>query len=161
MYGAKIEPVSSDHSRHYSEVVDGIYIGSYKAATGEIVKALNVGLVVKCESVTPNRVRGPVTVHISGFDDTFYISTQYQRLLDQVEPAVSSMKEFADNNPNKSMLVHCYAGQNRSAFVIGVYLRKHRGMTYQQVIDVLDEANKRRGVPALWNTAFDAILENM
>jgi len=57
----------------------------------------------------------------------------------------------------KPILVHCAAGINRSATLIGLYLVS-LGWTPDQAIAALEDANRRRGVPLLTNRSFHRLI---
>jgi len=143
----------------YAEVTNGIFIGNYLTAVGVVVKQLNVGLVVKCETETARIVRGVKTILVEIEDDK-YERSMYSWLVTQITPAVDAIHKFVLENPpsRSNILVHCYAGRNRSAFVIGYYLRQC-GHSYEHVIELLTAANKHRGVTAIDNSTFLTILK--
>jgi hypothetical protein len=55
------------------------------------------------------------------------------------------------------ILVHCAAGVNRSALVIGYYLLTC-GISYETMIELLSCANKGRGLPVFTNVSFARLL---
>jgi protein-tyrosine phosphatase len=57
----------------------------------------------------------------------------------------------------KRVLVHCAAGVNRSATLIAFYLIES-GKTYDETIELLAAANKKRGAELLTNPTFRSLL---
>lgn len=63
-------------------------------------------------------------------------------------------------NAPKPMLVHCHAGVNRSGSLIAAHLMtKPRPYSYGRVVDLLEKANKRRGLHVLTNKDFKTSLK--
>lgn len=58
------------------------------------------------------------------------------------------------------VLIHCFAGMNRSAALIAAYLlTKPHPYTYEKTIELLKKANERRGLDVLTNSDFKRSLK--
>lgn len=145
--------------KEYSLVYDRVYIGSIHSVKKDIIDKLGVGLVVKCDFET-NITIDIDTEIIEKFEDLWVLKEDYPEIIQKVNTATVRMKTFIDENPGKSILVHCYGGQNRSALVIGAYLKKYHEIEYDEIISILETANATRGVQALWNPHFRNILRD-
>jgi hypothetical protein len=62
---------------------------------------------------------------------------------------------------NESVMVHCYAGINRSASALVHYACKYRGMDRADVVRYITKRNARLGRPALTNRTFRAHLTRL
>ena len=78
---------------------------------------------------------------------------------DFVEKSVEKLQS-SKSTGRKVVIVHCYAGQNRSAAIISAYAIRKRGWTPKHIKDYLRrQVKKQRNVTAvLQNKAFRQIL---
>lgn len=148
-----------DDPTEYSLVYDNVFIGSVDAVYDrEFTNNMNIGLIVKCESETGIMRDDIDTFYITDFLDG-PINMEYDaEITASLEKVIDSIHTFMKNKRGKSILIHCFAGQNRSALVVGMYLRKYYSLTYVDIIGFLTMANARRGCPVLWNKDFQRIL---
>lgn len=151
---------ANTHAHAHAHVHDRIWIGSVDSV--HEVNSTDIGLIIKCDQ---SDVFSDIqTYHVKNYNDCI-ADTQEIKLdiLHKIEPAVDVMRAFmiADT---RGILVHCHAGENRSALVIGVYL-VNTGISAQDAKKMLVNANATRyGLDpsnpylALWNPYFEDIL---
>lgn len=145
----------------YARVHNNIFISTVFAIQDELfLKRYDVGAIVKCDSETEIKHATIPTFVLDGLHDTDLDRKQRAALMEKLHAAVDHIHAFVTENPKKSVVVHCYGGQNRSALVIGLYLMKYCELPYQKAFNMLNDANKTRSVPALWNGSFRQILRD-
>jgi hypothetical protein len=112
-----------------NEVTDNLFVGSANSASSIIP----FSLVVNCTKDIPfpkyetKCIRVPVDDSPEN-TNLFIEYIQGQRILEQIHEALTN---------NRSVLVHCYAGVNRSCSVVACYLVKYRNMTANDAIRFL------------------------
>lgn len=139
----------------FAHVCDDIYIGSVYAIYDPVIEK-TVKLIVKCECETVLENERITTITLNMKDEPV---TNDADLVSDIEAAITVMAEYRTKH-NIPMLVHCLAGQNRSALVIGMYLHKYNNMNYVEIVTLLRKANRTRCVRALWNKDFQRILKS-
>ena len=78
---------------------------------------------------------------------------------DKISALVSKVKSSPDEK-KKEILVHCYAGMNRSGSSIVAYLALHKNFTVKKAIEIVQEATmERRRVESLTNKSFNKALK--
>ncbi len=136
-----------------AKVCDGIYIGSLATALNEnYLRQHNIGAII----------------NLSGSNYVTYCPV-YNIIMDDAEITQSSLDsylgKFAEGVDmitrarvgGHSVLIHCAAGINRSATLIGMYLI-HQGFKYADIITAIESANAQRRVPCLTNQSFRKLL---
>lgn len=138
-----------------AKVADRIYIGSIMTATDEkAINAVGINAIVNlsCRSyeckkpvLNINMPDSPVTT-----DQLDVYMAKFAIGVAAIETALSE---------GRTVLVHCAAGVNRSATLIGFYLIE-TGWTYEQAFSALSNANRIRDVPLLTNDSFKYMLKS-
>lgn len=158
----------------YSEVVPKIFIGDCTAAkNAEFISANNITLIV-CASNDSNDINNSIqTIFIKDLPDVDFVDSgniparsmakifsTRQRLCKVASMVNDKYKEIIAQRSNESILIHCKAGVNRSALVIGLFMRRHLGMQPDDIIKTLSDANEKRNklMPVLMNQTFRIIL---
>ena len=132
---------------------EGIYIGSIATA-------------IDSEALTTHRIRAiinlsgvsyvsSIPVYQIDMDDTEVTDITLSEYMSKFAEGIRAINEAREQNYN--VLVHCAAGINRSATLIGLYMISE-GHQHKDVIDALQHANCSRGVAVLTNPTFRAIL---
>jgi hypothetical protein len=84
--------------------------------------------------------------------------TIFYTLVMQAAAKIQHLMEKSDGD----ILVHCYAGLNRSAACIAAYLMVFNEITYANTISILSDALSKRGLPiVLTNKDFRTALSTM
>ncbi len=136
-----------------AEVVDGIFIGSLATATEKTwIGNNNIGVIINLSGTTYD---APVPVMSINMADAYVDCDHMSDYLQKFDSGVSTIRDARARG--QRVLVHCAAGINRSATLIGLYLIES-GMDYARVIHLLTDANNRRSVPTLTNSSFRYIL---
>jgi|SRR6185369_14595552 len=158
----------------YAEVVPKIFIGDHFAAKNmEFIARNNITFIV-CASNDANDINPRIeTVFVKDIPDsdfvnvgnvpmTSMITTFNTKRKVNIAAAVvhKKYKQIAEQKTRENILIHCKAGVNRSALIIGMFMIKYLGMTYDDAVGKLEDANHRRNMmlPALTNQTFRAIL---
>lgn len=151
---SKIAAMTGDVYDHGAHIADGVYIGSLSTATSKkFVHENNIEAIINLSCV-----------EYSSDLPTLVIRMDDARVTPKNMDAY--VRKFADGvreiivcvGAGKRVLVHCAAGINRSATLIGMYLIE-RGYTYKQAVELIEAANAARGVPALTNETFKYLLQ--
>jgi len=77
-------------------------------------------------------------------------------ILCHLDKVVTEMNEFIENNPQKSVFVHCFMGSSRSATIIIAYLIKYHNYNLR---DALNYVKEKREVVNLNKDFFKQLLE--
>ena len=150
-----------DRKKNVALVFGSIFIGSiYALLDDEFFAQNNVRLVVKCDRETPFKRPDVLTIAVPNFSDALFYGDEAKKLVDRIEFILEAMHKFSKENPDANVLVHCMAGENRSALAIGIYLRKYLNKTYEEAKKLLDDANEKRGCRVLWNPSFQTLLKD-
>eukprot|EP00906_Rhabdomonas_costata_P036657 RCo051397 len=120
------------NDRHPTKVLDKLYIGSIGAAINKpVLDALGVTHVVTCtEPVFAVRLPDLQYLHISITDTT------QESVLEHLEEWTAWI-DSAIAAQNGTVLVHCMAGQSRSATIVLAYCVRHQGWTLQDALEHL------------------------
>jgi dual specificity phosphatase 12 len=120
------------------EIIKNLWIGNYKdAADKYLVKKLKFDIIInvskdveyeKLPNIKYKRVPIDDNPSISYLEDNEKLLAYFPNLLEYIHV---SLKE------NKIVLVHCYAGRQRSAAVIAGYLMRYGNLDYEEVLNIL------------------------
>lgn len=160
----------------WARVIDNIYIGNKEAVSDvSFLSSKRIGLIVDCASISsgldPKRFQNMgITVIPEKLDD-YDICRDPRRSLSNIETLrfiidcysnaiilASHINNFQKNR-KESILVNCSMGVNRSALIIGVFLKIYYKLSSQQIFGLLSKANETRDLPVLTNTTFRKIIE--
>lgn len=149
-----------------TEVVPGVYIGSYSTATNvEHLRELGISRIINLSGYRHQTFSQPtrmddhpndITIEIT-MDDTDVTPTNlpfYLQKFDYGSSAIAGARLL-----NKNILIHCAAGINRSACCIAYWLITYQGFTYTEAVTALQTANTLRGVQLLTNPTFRQLLQ--
>lgn len=144
---------SSIYMDHGAKVCENVFIGSLSTATdatwlrvNKVSAIINLsGVIYKSHVPVMNIIMDDSTVDMKNIDD--YIK--------KFSTGASKIKNLVDED--KTVLVHCAAGINRSAATICYYLI-NAGNDYNDAINAITLANNKRGVPTLTNESFRYLL---
>ena len=116
------------------EIVPGLWLGNRVAALNDRwLKEQNITVVFNCTKDIPfspsikKQYRLPV-------DDNLKPEEIRNMTLWSHEAVYKVLAEY---NKNQKILVHCAAGMQRSATVVGMFLIATKGMTWQQAINYI------------------------
>lgn len=153
------------------EVVPGVYIGSIAAVDEKFGLILNLSGVKYRAS--PGQTVGTVKIHdrelqlkacrcVAGCQCTanpLGFSNDAAAALRIFIRGAEAIEAARAESIRTKILVHCAAGINRSAATIAIWLVRN-GFGYAEAMQVLTEANIRRGVPVLTNQSFREIIKS-
>lgn len=119
-----------------SEILPGLWIGDRLAAGDAIwLREKNITAVINCtrsqefskEAHLKQALRVPVRDNLE--------PAEIHKMGKYLGPVVAKIQEWL---PNHNVLVHCYAGRQRSSAVIIAYLLKHGGgLELDEIIELL------------------------
>lgn len=158
----------------YAEVIPRIFIGDYTSAkNNDFLTDNNITMIVCASNDTGDINHDIQTIFVKDLPDMDFVDSgniparsmakifsTRQRLCNVAKLVSDKYREIAENRTNEAILIHCKAGINRSALIIGLFMKKHMGMPYEDVIAKLSAANERRNklMPVLMNQTFRIIL---
>lgn len=121
-------------------ILNSIYLGnSYNARNYYDLCDKNIGLIINCTEEIPNYFKGYFIYHNIDIKDI-----NGANILPYLDQTVDIINEFIDNNPLKSVFVHCFMGSSRSATIVIAYLMKYKKMRLKDALELVK--NKRNVV---------------
>jgi protein tyrosine phosphatase len=119
------------------EIVPGLYVGHIHAIRNiDFLHSHNINVIINCTRTQKydNPLPGRIERYRVPFSDHRQQSSR--DLMEKMLPnAVRVIRKAI--LANKNVLVHCYAGRNRSPILVAAYLIKYGGLTPMQAIKVL------------------------
>jgi protein-tyrosine phosphatase len=112
----------NNNSEDYHKIIENIYIGNIISAQNkDFIKNNNISIIINCSNDIPNYfiLDNSIQYYRLPIDDsleTYDINLMSELLPKYVKIIDDAIKE------NKNILVHCYAGRQRSACLVTAYL---------------------------------------
>lgn len=108
------------------EIVDRVWVGSRQdAGDRAFFMQHRIGLVVNCSRDVPFKFANIQGFRIPVHDDP----SENENLLNNLPGAVAAIEHYLQSNPSRGVLVHCWAGMQRSAAVVCAMLMRRHGWT--------------------------------
>lgn len=137
-----------------AKIIDGLYIGSLATATSSYwLQTHNIEAII---NISGSDYKTDIPVFRIQMEDAPVMPDVMEDYIRKFSLGLAALK--AGREAGKNVLVHCAAGINRSAMVIGFYLIDV-GYTYNDTIRILTDANKTRNLPVLTNESFRYLLQ--
>ncbi len=118
-------------SENYNKVINKIYLGNFKASKdSEFFKTKKIKAVLNCTKDLPNTFINDKSIEYLRIpvDDSLK-EIDFEKMYKYMPKIV----EFIDKNITKgNILVHCFAGRQRSAIAVAAYLVVKRGINPKQ-----------------------------
>ena len=134
-------------------ITNHVWIGSRATAADPVfLKKNNIKFVVNCTKDIPKYSDIPmlrVPVNDSPTD-----AEKMGKYLKMASLAIRDVTRY-----NGNVLVHCYAGMNRSATVTAAYLMTIKGLTAQQAIDIIKKKKPETFTPMNFRPALKSYEE--
>ena len=136
-----------------NEIIPGLFLGSRKSSenkfwiqTNQIQTIINCTTTVDFNQNTTNNIRVPVEDKLN-HEDFKKLYKYLPKITDLIHRELKQMKP---------VLVHCYAGKQRSAAVVAAYLIKYAKMT---LISAIKAIKTKRPVAFTPNVNFLKVLQ--
>ena len=120
--------IPNDFYTDYNQIIDNLYVGNERSARD--FEPNKMTLVVNCTKDIPFQAKSPIKIRLP-VDDTpqeslrLYNYMYNMRVLEEIHHCLFS---------NKSVLVHCKMGIQRSCAVVACYLIKYYNFTPRQAV---------------------------
>lgn len=148
----------------WAKVDDKLYIGSREALYDkQFLRSHNIGLIINASNRRSNlNPIGIPTIFVFDIEDKLPASAEHSQFITSIELKVKSVIpiiHYYITEKGQSVLIHCHAGVNRSALILGSYLKKYRGYSGKTVAKLLVQTNAtKRRTRALSNPIFLKVI---
>ena len=133
-------------------IVDQLYLGnSCNARNYYELENNKVGLIINSSPCISNYFQNEFEYYNVKVEDILGAD-----ILCHLDNTVTKMHEFIENNPQKSVFVHCFMGSSRSATIIIAYLMKYHNYNLR---DALNFVKEKREVVNLNQDFFKQLSE--
>ncbi len=136
-----------------TEVHDGVFIGSFATAISNQLVTNKIDAVINLSGYDYNYILPTLVINM---DDVTVTPNTVGEYIGKFATGVKAICHAKRND--QKLFVHCAAGINRSAALIGFYLI-YIGHSYEDAINLLEKANAARAVPCLTNPSFRALMQ--
>ncbi|AGE55597.1 dual specificity protein phosphatase 16 / mitogen-activated protein kinase phosphatase 7 [Acanthocystis turfacea Chlorella virus MN0810.1] len=136
-------------------ITNHVWVGSRATAADPVfLKKNDIKFIVNCSKDIPKYTDIPmlrVPVNDSAQD-----AEKMGKFLKMAALAIRDVTRY-----NGNVLVHCYAGMNRSATVTAAYLMTIKGLTAQQAIDIIKKKKPETFTPMNFRPALKSYEETL
>jgi len=117
-----------------NEIIPNLWLGDINSADDKFIIDNKITCIINCTETLPfsnirhikNRIRVPIKDNLEG-DEIFKMYT----LLDKGANLIDKLIR------NNIILIHCYAGKQRSVAIVLAYLMKYGNFKLQEALDTL------------------------
>lgn len=114
------------------EIVPGLWIGSAADSRNKVfMRHHNIRLIINATKTLPFYFNGVLGYRVAVDDDP----SEHEAMLEFLPTAVQLIDE--NLRGGRAVLVHCYAGIQRSSTIVAAYLMKTRHMTPKQAMEFI------------------------
>jgi protein-tyrosine phosphatase len=128
---------------NYNKIIDHLYIGNIVAAQDlSFIKNNNINVIINCSNDIPNYhvIDNNIEYHRIPIDDSL---EEYDiNLMSELLPKYVKIINNAISE-KKNVLVHCYAGRQRSACLIAAYLIFKYNYTIEEAYKIILSKRKQ------------------
>ena len=137
--------------KNYDRIIDNLYLGNFIASKTDTISSERINTIINCSKNLPFYSDITTNYRVDINDDiSFHSNIQMFKTFHEIIPIIH-------NNiiQNKTVLVHCYAGMQRSAAIVAAYLIKYKNMSYEDAVQFI---RKKRKVSFLTGSNFNIAL---
>tara|TARA_B100001093_G_scaffold106204_1_gene98526 strand:- start:79 stop:678 length:600 start_codon:yes stop_codon:yes gene_type:complete len=118
-----------------SLIINQLYLGnSCNARNYYELEHNKVGLIINISPCISNYFENEFEYYNVKVEDIYGAD-----ILCHLDSTVTKMHDFIENNPQKSVFVHCFMGSSRSATIIIAYLMKYHGYNLRDGLNFVKE----------------------
>lgn len=128
------------NNNDWNEIIPKLYVGNCLSAFDkEFLKNHNIGMIVNCTKEIPYRTTviddlKIKTIRIPVLDDK--TDKEINRMSIFLPEVYEDIKKFYDEN-NKKILIHCFAGKQRSAICASYFIHRYLNISKDDSIKLL------------------------
>ena len=146
MFGLFIYDRAKDND-DWNEIIPRLFIGNCRTALDEeFLKKNNIGLIINCTKEIPYKINfikenEIKTIRIPVLDNEKQKEIENMGLF--LPEVYKDMALFYQENNDKNILIHCFAGKQRSAICASYFISKFFNIKKDDAIEIVK--NKRTG----------------
>ena len=111
----------------YDKIINNLYVGNYKSSQNDIITKENFEIIINCTPNLPFHSENTHNYRLNVKDNISYNSN-----IIILKKSVKLLPLIHQNIENKKILIHCRAGQQRSATLATMYLMKYHNMSAEK-----------------------------
>ena len=118
----------------YNKIINNLYVGNYKSCQNEIITKENFEIIINCTPNLPFHSKNTTNYRLNvkdniSYNSNFIILKKALILLPIIHKHIGKTK----------ILIHCRAGQQRSATLATMYLMKYHNMSAEKAKNFIRE----------------------
>ena len=111
----------------YNKIINNLYVGNYKSCQNDIITKENFEIIINCTPNLPFHSENTHNYRLNVKDNISYNSN-----IIILKKSIKLLPLIHQNIHNKKILIHCRAGQQRSATLATMYLMKYHNMSAEK-----------------------------
>tara|TARA_E500000178_G_scaffold351715_1_gene413459 strand:- start:661 stop:1155 length:495 start_codon:yes stop_codon:yes gene_type:complete len=111
----------------YNKIINNLYVGNYKSCQNDIITKENFEVIINCTPNLPFHSENTHNYRLNVKDNISYNSN-----IIILKKSIKLLPLIHQNIHNKKILIHCRAGQQRSATLATMYLMKYHNMSAEK-----------------------------
>jgi protein-tyrosine phosphatase len=129
-----VKKLTDEPVEHYTQIIKGVWVGNYKSAKNkDFCKKHNIKAILNCTPDLPNTFCAKNIEYMKIPVEDSLKDKDIQKMVEFLPAAAEFIHKHVDVQ-NHNILVHCWAGRQRSAISVAAYLVKYKGMLPSQAI---------------------------
>lgn len=119
---------------NYNKIIDNLYVGNYKSCQNDIINSENFEVIINCTPNLPFHSKNTSNYRLNVKDNLSYNSN-----IIILKKALILLPIIHKHIDKKKILIHCRAGQQRSATLATMYLMKYHNMSAKKAKNFIIE----------------------